>query len=483
MPMNLDLLKRAGRRLSGQPRHSFAANVFYSVSGKAINVVAIPVFNIFTANYLGAERFGQFAIALVYLAFAQMLTDFGMSTYITKETATEPRRCPPLFAAALIVNLTGSLLYGLAIGLYELYADVSAYVTILAAGLFFLTLMKTVEAVAAGRQRFDLQIIPSAARNVMLLVVVAVALLLSQRRVDLFPYLVLAAWFLSSLLAVTIVYKALIGNIRWPTMARFFESLLKSLPFLLLPVLSTLYYKNGVWLLSKLQGLHQAGVFQASYGVVEWVIAAPAILAGILLPTAAAAFHSHPDGYREKLQTYLSYIIRVAPVLCVLGFALATVVLSRYTPEFTASCRYGVILSLMIVPISLSYFMSTLLIASEQRRIVIRALVIVAAVNVAANLFFIPRYGIMAAAVAVILCEWLNVGLLAIGFRIWFSREVFNRLLRSLLMFDILFVMFLFLAWQYLHGLLSLLAVLMYVLADIRSFFTIFAEDEKTVPV
>ncbi len=45
----------------------------------------------------------------------------------------------------------------------------------------------------------------------------------------------------------------------------------KSAPFLFLPVLSTLYYKNGIRLLSKLQSLHQAAGWSRHHGLASGI--------------------------------------------------------------------------------------------------------------------------------------------------------------------------------------------------------------------
>jgi O-antigen/teichoic acid export membrane protein len=456
---------------------SFAANVIYSLAGKVINVISVPIFNIFSANYLGAALFGQFSIALVYLTFAQVLADFGLSMYITKETAKYPARCPSLFTTALIVNMIISFLYALVAFIFQNGASGADFVKPLAAGLFFLTLIKTVEAIAAGRQRFDIQIIPSALRNIMLLLVVVVSLLLAKSRPTLYPCFILTGWIISSLLAASIIFKSLIQKIELPTAFVFITTLKKSSPFLLIPVLSTIYYKNGVWLLSRLQGPHEAGIFQASYAVVEWILAVPAILAGILLPIASLTFFNDREEFQKKIHLYTNFIIKVSPLFCVLGFILCKIILTNYSAEYKASYSFGLIASLMIVPMSINYFLGVLLIASEQKSRAIAALACAGFISIISNYMLIPVYGIRAAMVSLVFCEWICLTIQYYGMRRIIPAAGFTELTRSIMLCNIIMPLSFLWVWSQIHWTLTLVLAIAYLLFNARAITSIFEHD------
>jgi O-antigen/teichoic acid export membrane protein len=471
---NRDQLKNLLSLQSSSERHSFTTNVFYSLAGKIINVVSVPVFNIFSANYLGAALFGQFSIALVYLSFAQVLADFGLSTFITKETARHPGRGPSLFTSALCVNVVFSLFFMLIIAVFYRDANGAGFIRPLAAGLFFLTLIKTVEAVAAGRQRFDIQIIPSALRNIMLLLVVVLCLLLADDRPSLFPCFILVGWILSSLLAALIIFKWLIRTFVWPSSVFFINTLKKSWPFLLLPVLSTLYYKNGVWLLAQKLGTQDAGVFQASYALVEWILAIPAILAGILLPIASVTFISDREEFQRKIRIFMNFIIKWSPLFCVLGFFLSKIILANYSADYTASYFLGLVASMMIVPLSINYFLGVLLIASEQKNRAIAALACAGLINLSLNVMFIPRFGHMAAILSLICCEWLCLAIQFQGLRKLLPKAVFAELTRHIVIYTMIVPLALFALWLKVHWTLAAALASGYLLYNRRALISIF---------
>jgi O-antigen/teichoic acid export membrane protein len=308
----------------------------------------------------------------------------------------------------------------------------------------------------------------------MLLLVVALSLLMADDHPSLFPYFILAGWIVSSLLAALIIFKWLIRTLAWPSSVLFKTTLKKSWPFLLLPVLATLYYKNGVWLLSQKLGPHDAGVFQASYALVEWILAIPAILAGILLPIASVTFVSDRDEFESKIRIFMNFIIKWSPLFGVLGFILSKIILANYSADYTASYFYGLVASLMIVPLSINYFLGALLIASEQKNRAIAALACAGVFNLSLNLIFIPRYGILATILSLVCCEWMCLVIQFRGLKKLIPAAACAELTRNMGMHSVIVPLIFFVFWSQVHWTLTAVLASGYLLYNRRALISIF---------
>jgi O-antigen/teichoic acid export membrane protein len=222
------------------------------------------------------------------------------------------------------------------------------------------------------------------------------------------------------------------------------------------------------------RGPDEVGVFQASYAVVEWILAVPAILAGILLPIASLAYVNNRDEFQRNIRLFINFIIKLSPLFCVLGFFLSKIILANYSNDYKASYFLGLAASLMIVPLSINYFLGTLLIAGEQKNRALAALACAGILNFILNLAFIARYGIPAAIISLVVCEWICLTIQFWSFKKIILAYVFAELTRNVLIYGVVVPLAFWAVWLHLHWIAVLVLAGAYLLFNGRALISIF---------
>ena len=62
-------------------------NTLYLLGGEGATKVLAAVYQILLARYLGAQAFGEFSFALALMAILGIVSDFGLSTLVTRAVA------------------------------------------------------------------------------------------------------------------------------------------------------------------------------------------------------------------------------------------------------------------------------------------------------------------------------------------------------------------------------------------------------------
>lgn len=379
-------------------------------------------FAIVMLHYLGPEGNGRYAIAAVLVAqYLTTVTDFGLGILTTREVAREPDQANRYLANTTLVRwLLSTLslplipaiiaLYDLLqrLGLSEeaLHPQSQAALWLLAASLFPAGLAAAISSLFTARERMEVPAFAALLTNV-LKVLAGVGVLAAGWGVIGLAGSALLVTTVNALLFLYLQHRLLfrprlqVDLTLWRWMAA------EAFPLMLNNLLLLVFFRFDTFILKPYGGDYAVGAYDAAYKFINATTVVPAYLATALLPL----FSRYALESRERLAHTYHLALKVL-LLLAFPVAVATSILSEELIILLGGRSYlptsAVALALLIWFLPLSYvngITQYVLIAVDRQRTITLAFALAAAVNVGANLIWIPRYGIVAASVITVATE------------------------------------------------------------------------------
>jgi O-antigen/teichoic acid export membrane protein len=382
----------------------------------ALSVVGVGI----TTRYLGLEVYGTFVTITVFTTLVGSLTDMGIWTIGARELAKRPAETQRLMSSLFTIGV-GLALFAAALGLGIGYVIYSAPVE--REGIAILMLLPLPIAAAAApagayviaMQRGYIAALASIVATVAMTLVLVLAVTL-----DLGFTAVLLANAAQSIAFGAVILAYTIPRIRFrPSWdAALCKQLFKwAIPLGVVYLLSSLYWRIDIVLLS-LTGSQQAvGIYGLAYKVVDTLYILPAVAMWTLLP--ALARPSEDPGRRDELVQKASTVMQVAIVpLLVFTFAFADEITTLAGGK--AFVGAAMVLRILMLGVAAGFLRAVLtqaLIAANHQVWLIYATGALLAVNIALNLALIPVLGARGAAIAFAASEMVALVLLVLLFR------------------------------------------------------------------
>jgi O-antigen/teichoic acid export membrane protein len=387
----------------------------------AIKAIAF-VFNVVVIRHLGSEQYGKFAICAAFGGLFAVLSDLGLAQLAVKRIARD--RSPTLIAALVsnIVTLRVLLAFGV-VALTAVAAWMVGYSGELRFGIFIATLglisyafFGMADTVALGLERFRV----SASLNVGLqLATLAVAALFVFGGGG---FLGLLAASTVAVLAVALIALRRFDRsmpLRAPLDARSWPLLVRdALPFAGITLALSVSYKADAVILSFAVPVGLIGAYTVAYNLVFTCSTLSHSINLALFP-AMAREHAHdPASAAIFFRRGVRYLLLISlPLAVLVSLNAGAIVELLYGERFAEAAVPLAILSWAIPLMFLSEFLGYVAIVVDRETLAARANWVSSAGNVAANLAFIPVFGILAAAAVTVLTELLLVGQYLVALR------------------------------------------------------------------
>ena len=383
---------------------------------------------------LGPENAGIYYYAIVVFGWFDILTNFGLNTFLTREVARNRDQAGRyLFNTSLLrIGLAGVglpvLLVFLAIRQTAITPPLTP-VALTAIGLLYLGLLPNSlsTGLSALFYAFEKAEHPAAIATVSTFSKAVLGLLA-----------LLMGWGVIGLAGVSIITNLITLTLMlwlarpliWPKgrqrtgreglrLERGLAGhmLGESWPLMINHLLATIFYKIDVILMEAINGVTVVGWYSTAYKWLDALQVIPAFLSAALLPVMSRQAHEDPPALVRSFRLTVKLLSLVAlPVAVATTFIAPTLVLilggSEYLPDG------AVALQIMIWSVPVGWINSItqyVLIALDRQRTLTRAFIVAVTFNIAANLVFLPAFSYRAAAIITILSESL---LLVMFFRL-----------------------------------------------------------------
>jgi O-antigen/teichoic acid export membrane protein len=399
-------LTPAARRLGGV--------TVAEILSRAVGFIALP----FVARALGPTEFGSLAFAVAITSWVGVLMAPGLYAFGLRQVAQDPAAVRTTVGELVRLSLTLTLLAYAGILAFALLADIPPVerALLLITGATLPVSSINLSWAFIGLSRAGAVSVLTLVTNVFYVVFV-VWLVRVPEDVVLVASLQLLQFLLIAIGLLVIAYRNW-GHVRFTlSRARALTILRGAVPLGLGTVMTMVYNRIDLVMVAEMRGRTEAGLYGGAYRIMEVAVLLPVTLLSIaIIPSITGAFGQDPAGAARKVEVYFRHFLVLAVPVIVGGILLRhDIVAIVLGPQFLAASNvFGVLCLNLIVAGSASLFAGCVLVGLRRNATYLAAVAAGAVVNVGLNLVFIPRFGMVAAAVATLAAQ-AAVALFAFG--------------------------------------------------------------------
>lgn len=402
------------------PARRVTGNAVWTLLGHLVSKGAGFAFVVVVARGVGAHSYGEFNFALSFVSLFLLAGSYSIEPVVIRELARSRDRHSEVFSSGLLLRgLLAASAFLLAVVLSPLFIEGGqrlAVVAILGAALCLDELTLYSGSVYKAFERAALHGLAVVTNRVASVVLALAALSLG-----------------GGILAVSIAY--LVGSVgalafAWAGLRRCFgpvdlravrrpvvrELLREGLPMATAGACNAALFRVDAILLQAIKGSLAGGFYGVAYRFFESFMFLAWSLTDLCLPRIARAGRG-AEAERTFQLGVAAMLAFLLPVAVIAPFSAEWVVTAVFSEAFRPAAAAVPWLAAAGVFYALAYTARVSAVALHGGRAAVKVAVLVLAVNVAANLVAIPRYGFEGAAVVTCLSEALEAVLLLAAFR------------------------------------------------------------------
>jgi O-antigen/teichoic acid export membrane protein len=390
-------------------------------------------------NRVGEAAYGNYFSLLNFSFLLNILLDFGLINYNTRNIAQHPQLIANHFGKILGIRFVLFFLYAFATlvsGWFIGYSGQEYYLLfLLVMNQFLVAIIQYARSNFAGLHLFKTDAVISILDRFLLIFITSALLWTNlfdgELKIEWFVYAQTVAYGLTALIALGLIYFK-IGHLMIRFRLPFSRLVLKqSLPYALLILLMMMYTRIDAVMIERLMvnGDEAAGIYAQGFRYLDAVNMFAMLFAGILLPIFARLLRQ-----KESVNEITSLAFRLLFGMSVLigitcFFFQKELIELRYentVPD--ASVSFGLLI-LSFIPISMTYVFGALLTANGSLSQLNKLAMIGVGINILLNYFWIQSYGIVGAAFATLITQLLSASAqMILAYRtlnLTFSRKVY----------------------------------------------------------
>jgi O-antigen/teichoic acid export membrane protein len=360
------------------------------------------------ARFFRAADVGVWAVLLTASLFSEVLSNLGLDKILIRDAARDPALGEALLPKVLAIKLGASVAVGAAaclcvhFGYPEIAENHSPAMILFFVSVPAIAVTRTMEAWHTAWERMHIPALAQILERVILIC------------------LLLAIWAARAGFGTFIAASAIAPIVRclaalWPARAEFrlamprnsWPLFSESLILFSMEIITGVYQRFDLILISKLISLDAAGLYNAAYRVFE---SSTVIFAGYLLAIFPALAR------KARLAEFKNtFILGMAVVGAAgaLGILFRNPVLELFGSRYLEAAPAFVVLMIALPMTYATSFMVNSLIAMGKTRDILCIALLVASTNGLFNLLLIPRYSLTGAALAFALSELVSIGIIA----------------------------------------------------------------------
>lgn len=394
--------------------HNTAWMTIASIGQKIISFVYFTIL----ARNIGVENTGRYFFALSFTTIFVVFVDLGLTSVLVREGAKAKEKIQNYFSTVLSIKIfLGILTYIAAIITINLmgYAIETRHLVYLSAvTMLFDSLHLSVYGTLRAFGNLRYEAIGTICSQFLTMVLGTCFLYAGLPLI----YLI-AAFTIPSFCNVCYSSIILHKNYKVKFAPRYDSAILKfmakiAIPFALTAIFTRLYAFADSILLSKLAGDEAVGWYSIPYKITFAFQFIPLALAASLFPRFSEYFVSDKQKLARAFEQGMKYLMLIVfPIAIGIGVLAHDIVIGLYKEQFINSVLPLQILMASLVFLFLSGPVSTLLNACDRQVTQTGIIGFVAITNITLNIFLIPRFGVVGAAMAALAGNFL---IFAIGY-------------------------------------------------------------------
>jgi O-antigen/teichoic acid export membrane protein len=373
------------------------ALVLLDLLNKAIPLIVFPQ----VVRILGPAAYGRLGFAAAVAGFFGLLASPGFSTYALREAAKDSARVSFLVKHVLGARLVfGAGAYAL-LALFTLFFvphDGQTRLLIMLSGLAFVAGSLDTQWIFAARSRMSMIAVQGALAQLAY-----AGLILALVRGSRDAWIIPCATLLSLILSTLLIWLPARRQYHIPLPEISPQNWNIFLPICLVmgfsSLMSMIYDQIDVVMLKYFRADVELGTYVASYGLMTMSMSFLPILGQVFLPLLSETAGQGSDAEKRYLRWFGSATVGLALPIAVGGFILAAPLTQFiFGSQYSGSAVLFRWLMLTIITGSAASYCGAQLIPNGREKKYLFAVLAGATANVVLNLFFLPKYGAIAAA-------------------------------------------------------------------------------------
>ncbi len=395
-------------------RKKFAFNlVFLFVANLLVKPFWIFGIDRVVQNRLGAEVYGTYFAVFNYSYLLAIILDFGLNNFNNRAVSRNNKRAGEYVLNLLVVKFLLAVLYfaftytsAISAGYNSVQTQMLAF---LAVNQVLLSLILYLRSNVAALQLFKTDSLLSVLDR-LLTIAFCLALLYAPVNKNSFSimwfiYAQTLALFITVLVSMGVVLRN--TTIKLPLWRWDFTKLVlwKSTPFALLALFMGIYYRIDGVMLERMRGATEAGIYAASFRLLDALNMFGYLFATLLLPMFAGMIRRKENIHHlVKFSGELMMVLSItAGITCY--FFQAEIMHFLYADSTTYWAKIFGFLMLNFIPMSSIYIFGTLLTANGSMKVLNQIAIAGVVINVGLNYLLIPIYGAWGAAIATLVTQ------------------------------------------------------------------------------
>ena len=383
---------------------TIARNAVFVTLGRVLLKLFGFLFTVFVVRQLGDDQYGRYSIVVAWVGLFSIFVELGVTQFAMREIARSEGRVGHLFwnlvAMRLALALVGLVVIPIGASLAGYTGDITLGVTLYVLTFAVSAFQAPLEATLTAREAFGWLTVTTVVGQVSWIALGAIAMwfrpdfvwLIGVGVIAMLPQLAVEVWIAARLKIID--WRVRLQVSEWPRLIR------AGLPFAVISLSLTIAFGIDTVMLSWFVPNAEVGWYNVAYGLVRSMVALLNGFSIAMLPTAARVYATDRGAVARWHAQIIRFIALAAAPVAVGGMLVADpLVRFLYTPDL-----YPVALPLAIIVWDVPLLMyaascGNLTTAIGEEKAAARINLINAAANVVLNAIFIPRYGMIGAAV------------------------------------------------------------------------------------
>ena len=385
-----------------------AVNTLLLVAASVLNLAISLFTTTIIARSIGPELYGRYTFGLNFVLIFSVFANFGLESLFIREAARDRTNLAligDIFGLKIVLAFATSLLTVGASFALRYPPQTRTVVAVLALGLFFQILGESLLSVHRAMERMQ---IPALASTLFRLIGAGIIAFSVFGGIGF--YGIVAAYTIANgaifLWALAITRRHLPRWVLAGFPGRAAVLIRGGMPFFQSAVLTMVYAKINILILSKFSTEGEMGYYLSGLNLVENLYFVPTAFVTSIFPAFSRVCGVSPDALRAAYRKITKYLLVLAVATACGTLLVAEPVISLiYGRAFLPAVPVLRILIFLWVFTFFSQTQSTLLFSIGQERVQVRIMAAACVINLLSNLVLISRFGYLGAAAASVLTE------------------------------------------------------------------------------
>jgi len=389
----------------------YLKNTSWMMAEQFLRIIAGLFVSIWVARYLGPEKFGLFSYVLAFTAIFGGIAKLGLDGIMVRELVSHPEKCDVYLGAAFWLKVFGAfIVMGLIAAIVPFTsndATINLFIFIIAAGLVF----QSFEVVEFYFQSQVLAKIVSICKAIQLALSSMIKIYLVLNEAELVYFVLVTAFdALSLAVSYAIAYKIR----KNPAFYKHFElsiakQLLKdSWPLIFTSVVVMIYMRIDQIMIKDMLGEYEVGIYSVAVRLSEPFSFIPTLITASLFPAILNAKKQCDKLYKQRLQRLYTFMVWIAIAIALpMTFLADRLIVLLFGQAYHEAEQVLMIHVWAAIFVFLGLSSSKYLLAENLTKIVFQRTFLGAVSNILLNLWLIPIYGVISAAIATLLVQFI----------------------------------------------------------------------------